>query len=227
MQPGDVEDLAARIRRLEAELEAMGGRRDEREALEKQVFELESEIDAARARLDGRGPRRRSLLDNVRIASPCTASWEDMTGDDRSRHCKACDRPVFSLSAMTRLDAEQFLVDNQTACVRLYRRFDGTVITSDCPVGRRRMRVRNVIAIAGSAAALAAIAILRADPPARAASADPGLEQVQRAAERVAGAALRAIPPPRHKDGHWIAGGLRYRPPHVVPQPTKKPSLSL
>ena len=30
-----------------------------------------------------------NLLDRVRIASPCSASWSDMAGDDRVRFCMA------------------------------------------------------------------------------------------------------------------------------------------
>ena len=33
-------------------------------------------------------------------------------------------------------------------CVRFYRRFDGTVLTADCPVGLRKLRFRRA-AIAG------------------------------------------------------------------------------
>jgi hypothetical protein len=44
---------------------------------------------------------------------------------------------------MSRAEAEAVLVAakaTEGACVRLYRRADGTVITDDCPVGVRRRR---------------------------------------------------------------------------------------
>jgi hypothetical protein len=92
------------------------------------------------------------MLDAVSVASPCSASWEDMVGDDRVRFCGSCQKNVFNLSAMTRGEAEALLVERDgDACVRLYRRADGRVLTSDCPVGVRRKRVRRV---AGVAAAL-------------------------------------------------------------------------
>jgi hypothetical protein len=85
-------------------------------------------------------PRRTalSLLDDIRIASPCPARWEDMAGDDRSRHCGECDRRVYDLSAMTAEQALTLIRENEGGlCVRLYRRWDGRVLTADCPEGLR------------------------------------------------------------------------------------------
>jgi hypothetical protein len=39
-------------------------------------------------------------LDEIEIATPCPASWEAMTGDDRSRFCGQCRLNVYNLSAM-------------------------------------------------------------------------------------------------------------------------------
>jgi hypothetical protein len=192
MEPGDAQDLAARIDGLEAQLVALRLRSDARGSLAVREVELGAEIHAVRARLDARAQPKRSLLDDVRVASPCPASWDEMEGDDRVRHCKACDRQVFYLSAMTRLEAETLLAEHASPCVRLWRRADGTVMTSDCPVGRRRMRVRNVIAVAGSAAVLAALAIVQRDPQLPdVRDAECGLDKAQNRAERVAEAVKR------------------------------------
>jgi hypothetical protein len=79
-----------------------------------------------------------TLLDDVRIASPCPANWEDMAGDDRSRHCSACDRTVYDLSAMTASEAVALIREKEgRLCARLFRRSDGRVLTADCPVGLR------------------------------------------------------------------------------------------
>lgn len=85
------------------------------------------------------------ILDDVRVASPCTVGWENMTGDERTRHCAKCDLDVFNLAALTREEAESLLRSRTggRTCIRLFRRFDGTVITQDCPVGWRKVR-RNV-----------------------------------------------------------------------------------
>jgi hypothetical protein len=84
-----------------------------------------------------------SLLDRVSIASPCSADWQSMTGDDKRRFCAQCRLHVHDLSAMTTAEAEQLLrrAGEGRVCVRLFRRADGTVLTKDCPVGFRA-RVR-------------------------------------------------------------------------------------
>ncbi len=76
------------------------------------------------------------MLDQIKIASPCSADWEQMEGNDRVRFCGECKKNVFNLSAMTRRDAEALIREkNGDMCARLYRRVDGTVLTEDCPVG--------------------------------------------------------------------------------------------
>lgn len=83
------------------------------------------------------------LLDIVRIASPCSVSWEGMTGDERTRHCSECNHSVYNLSAMSRAEAETFLENAEgRVCLRLYRRADGSVLTRDCPIGAQSERRR-------------------------------------------------------------------------------------
>jgi hypothetical protein len=83
------------------------------------------------------------LLKNVRVASPCRVSWDEMPGGDRVRSCAHCRRKVYNLSEMSAADAASLLRDTEgRLCVRFYRRADGTVMTRDCPVGLRAVRVR-------------------------------------------------------------------------------------
>ena len=90
------------------------------------------------------------MLDEIRIASPCKVSWDEMAGDEQSRHCGLCRLNVYDLSAMTREAAEALIREREgRLCVRLYRRSDGTVLTSDCPARRQSIRRRLVMA-AGS-----------------------------------------------------------------------------
>jgi hypothetical protein len=77
-----------------------------------------------------------------------------MKGDDRVRDCSQCKLSVYNLSAMSRQEAEALIREREgNLCVRLYQRFDGTVITDDCPLALRKIRdsvrlaVRIVIAI--------------------------------------------------------------------------------
>jgi hypothetical protein len=82
-------------------------------------------------------------LDNIRVASPCNADWDQMIGNDRSRFCGQCNLNVYNLSSMTRAEAELLIGRTEgRLCVRYYRRADGSVLTNDCPVGLRAIRRR-------------------------------------------------------------------------------------
>jgi hypothetical protein len=75
-------------------------------------------------------------LDNVKIASPCSADWSEMYGSERKRFCGECKLNVYNLSDMTQTEAENFLINAEgRVCLRIYRRDDGTVLTQNCPVG--------------------------------------------------------------------------------------------
>jgi Carboxypeptidase regulatory-like domain len=94
------------------------------------------------------------MLDRVRIASPCSANWELMAGDEQVRFCAHCSKHVYNLSAMTSRDAEVLLHESDgSLCTRFYRRTDGTILTQDCPVGLRakagRLRRRVSLAMSG------------------------------------------------------------------------------
>ena len=83
-------------------------------------------------------PGRTISLDTIQVASPCNAAWDDMAGTERMRFCQLCQKTVYNLSAMTREQAVKLIRQKEgKACVRLYKRRDGTVLTSDCPVGLR------------------------------------------------------------------------------------------
>jgi hypothetical protein len=98
----------------------------------------------------------------IRIASPCSADWNKMVGDDRIRHCTACNLDVYNFAALTGLEVERLIANRQgRLCARLYRRADGTVLTQNCPVGFRA-RVRKVSRIAGAALS-AAMSVASAD----------------------------------------------------------------
>jgi len=59
---------------------------------------------------------------------------------------------------MTEDEGERLIIENEgTLCARIYRRFDGTVLTRDCPVGLRAVRKRILWCAGRAAAALAFI----------------------------------------------------------------------
>lgn len=95
-----------------------------------------------------------SPLVNLKVASPCSADWGAMAGDERKRFCGDCRLHVYNLSEMTKYDAENLLrLSEGRLCVRYYQRPDGTILTQDCPVGWARVKQR-MSAFAAAAAAL-------------------------------------------------------------------------
>src|SRR5688572_20292524 len=86
---------------------------------------------------------KQSPLNNIRIASPCSADWAGMIGTDRKRYCGECKLNVYNLSGMSSIEAEGLLTQSEgRLCVRYYRRADGTILTQDCPVGWAKVKQR-------------------------------------------------------------------------------------
>ena len=84
-----------------------------------------------------------SPLNNLKIASPCSADWNEMYGNERKRFCGDCKLNVYNLSGMTSYDAENLLRNSEgRLCVRYFKRSDGSVIMADCPVGWAKVRQR-------------------------------------------------------------------------------------
>ena len=87
-----------------------------------------------------------SPLNNIKIASPCSADWNEMYGDDRKRFCGDCKLNVYNLSGMTKDEAESLIMNAEgRLCVRFYKRADGTLITEDCPVGWAKVKHRTKV----------------------------------------------------------------------------------
>jgi hypothetical protein len=104
-----------------------------------------------------------SKLDDVRIATPCRASWGGMFGDERVRYCPLCKLNVYNLSGMQREDAEALVSKTEgRVCVTFLRRADGMILTQDCPVGvaaRLKRRLANAAACLAALVALGWVAI--------------------------------------------------------------------
>jgi hypothetical protein len=135
----DVDALAARHAALEVEVATAAQQRDDARRL----------LDEARERA------KLPVLDNLRVASPCSEQWANMPGDERVRACGKCKQNVYNLSALTRAEAEALIVQrNGRMCVRYYQRADGTILLADCTVGKRNKRIVRAVA-AGIAASIA------------------------------------------------------------------------
>ena len=206
---------------------------------EAQIAGLEQDLAAVDALLaEGRleaEERETSLLDDVRIASPCPAKWDDMIGDDRVRFCGQCTKNVYNLSALPRAEAEALLREGERReseqgtgmCVRLYRRADGTVLTADCPDGARRKKRRLAIfgAVGGGLMAAGAAAELFGAAPTQGSIPLPGPFTGEMA---TTGAVAMPVPPlvptpavidpVPPKPGRWFAGAPMLRPESHIGQ---------
>jgi hypothetical protein len=90
-------------------------------------------------------PKLSSPLDNLKVAAPCTADWDQMFSfqDERVRFCSQCNLNVYNLSGMSRQEAEDLITKTEgRLCVRFYRRADGSVLTENCPVGLKKIKRR-------------------------------------------------------------------------------------
>ena len=125
-------------------------------ALEHELLQKTRELDqSARLLSEAKTRAKLPVLDNIRVASPCSADWAKMSGDDRTRHCGDCKKNVYNISELTRDEAEALIVAQEgRLCVRYFQRADGTILLKDCVVGVRRKRRRRVI-VAGAAALIA------------------------------------------------------------------------
>ena len=99
-----------------------------------------------------------TTLEDLNIATPCHANWQEMDGDERSRFCSICKLNVYNLTDMTRRDAEALVNEREgRLCVRFYQRRDGLVLTEDCPVGLRMKRNRFIFSGAAFVTMMASI----------------------------------------------------------------------
>lgn len=97
-------------------------------------------------------------LNDIQIASPCSADWNEMFGDERKRFCGDCKLNVYNLSGMTRDEAEALIMNAEgRLCVRFYKRADGSVITQDCPVGWAKVKQRTKIFATAAASMVMAL----------------------------------------------------------------------
>jgi hypothetical protein len=163
--------LRQRTADLEEELRRLDERRREQSALEGEKRRVTEDLAKSRTLLD-RFQKKRALpmLEDIRIASPCSADWKQMVGDHKSRFCGQCEKNVYNLSAMTREEAELLVLSKEgNLCIQLWKRRDGTVITADCPVGARRKRMKLaavlVLATGLATSAIALFAEFEEPPP--------------------------------------------------------------
>jgi hypothetical protein len=97
-------------------------------------------------------------LPQLRVASPCPASWDQMDGEGAVRFCHQCKKHVYDLTVLTREEIADIVVRTEGRfCGRLYQRPDGRALAADCPVGARRA-ARRLLRTATRAAAVLCLA---------------------------------------------------------------------
>jgi hypothetical protein len=231
----DLDALQQRKTSLEGELARLREQTTGLDQLRAREGELARELAGVEGRLAAGGATRRPLpmLDQVRVASPCKADWNEMLGDDRVRFCLGCEKNVYNLSSMAREDAEALLrarMGNEL-CVRFFQRQDGTILTQDCPVGvKKKQRKKLALAVAGAGVMAAAAATMfmkttcrqgGAIPVASAAPIDPTPMMGEPAMDPPP-PAPEPTPPPQEVKGQRVTMGAAFAPA-PMPKP-KKPT---
>ena len=76
------------------------------------------------------------------IQSPCKMDWDLMTGDDQVRFCDHCQKNVYNITQMSQQETVDLVNENEgRICVRMFRRADGTIVTSQCPPLREHSEI--------------------------------------------------------------------------------------
>jgi hypothetical protein len=129
-----------------SDVDALAARTD---ALAAEVRTKTAELDTARSLLDeAKAKAKLPVLPNIRVATPCPADWNAMTGDERTRACGSCNKNVYNLSTLTREEAEALIIEKEgRLCVRYFQRKDGTILLKDCSIGITQKRKRRVLAV--------------------------------------------------------------------------------
>ena len=52
---------------------------------------------------------RRKLKLKILSSSPCTQPWSAMEGNERERHCAACDKQVYDFASMSQRQIEELI----------------------------------------------------------------------------------------------------------------------
>ncbi len=159
-----------------------------------------------------------SPLDNISVATPCRASWENMQGSDKARFCQTCRKNVYNLSTMSRAEAEALIQEKEgRLCVRFYQRDDGTVLTADCPVGLGALRRRLWGGLAAGFAACVAFGLALLGIGGTASRHSSGLQNFPPVKTILNW--INPPPPPVRVGRAVIMGAVAVRPQTQPPQP--------
>ncbi len=108
-----------------------------------------------------------------------------MDGDDRVRICGACKHNVYDTSKLTSKEIVDLMARDSKACLKIYRRADGTLLTEDCPFGLRTLR-RGARRVSKLAASLWALALSFTSVSAQPGALEPDSVPKQKASDKKA-----------------------------------------
>ncbi|HJU55956.1 MAG TPA: ankyrin repeat domain-containing protein [Pyrinomonadaceae bacterium] len=94
-------------------------------------------------------PKPTDALDRIRVATPCSADWNEMMGNDQVRFCQHCSKHVHDLSKFTRKEAMKLVAASEgKLCVRYQKRPDGTLHTAEraAPLTQIKRRLSRIAA---------------------------------------------------------------------------------
>ncbi|HEY1556368.1 MAG TPA: hypothetical protein VGF94_16150 [Kofleriaceae bacterium] len=156
-------------------------------------------------------------MEQLRVASPCAAEWDAMTGNTETRHCSHCNQNVYNLSALTRAQAEELIRSRGARlCTRYLHRADGTMLLRDGAVAYRPTKLI-AAGVAALALAGAGLAVTRPQQTARLVREQVALPRLQ-----VMAPPFVAPPPPPARIDREIyvtAGGAMMPEPEPPPPP--------
>lgn len=111
-------------------------------------------------------PKPCKIVERYQRATACDSNWERMSGGDKVRFCEGCQLQVYDFSDMDQAEAEELVFKREAKKdAVLYRRHDGRFISSDCPVGIKRVQTRRLAIVGALVVIGAAIAYYSQLPP--------------------------------------------------------------
>ncbi len=95
---------------------------------------------------------------DLEIPEPCAENWDEMTVQERGRHCAVCRQTVHDLSTMTEAQARALLDEDADICIS-YEQVGGDVVLRPQPlIPPSRLTRLPLVASAGLSVVLAACA---------------------------------------------------------------------
>jgi hypothetical protein len=108
---------------------------------------------------------KKSFLDSIDVKSPCSESWEEMTGNDEVRFCSHCAKDVHNLSEMTRAKAEKVIKEsNGKLCVRYVKTPNGKLVTAPPKFTQITRRATIAAGVLATSLALSALTYAQSEP---------------------------------------------------------------